>query len=55
LDAATGLTITVIVDTSSAMKDVNEFQSYAMQVLEDVRAAYAAAEQELFPGTRRSV
>jgi len=55
LDAATGLTITVKVDTTSARQDVYEFQRYALQVLEDIRAAYASAEQDLFPGGRRSV
>ena len=55
MDAATGLTITVKVDTTSARQDVYEFQRYALQVLEDIRAAYAATEQDLFPGARRSV
>jgi len=55
MDTATGLTITVKVDTSSAMQDVSEFQRYALQVLEEIRAAYAAVEQDLFPGSGRNV
>jgi len=55
LDAATGLTITVKVDTTSARQDVYEFQRFALQVLEDIRAAYAAAGQDILPGARRSV
>lgn len=55
MDTTTGLTITVKVDTSSAMQDVSEFQRYALQVLEEIRAAYAAAEQDLFPGAGRSI
>jgi hypothetical protein len=55
MDAATGLTITVKIDTSSARQDVHEFQRYALQVLEDIRAAYAAMENDLLPGARRSV
>ncbi len=55
MDATTGLTITIKVDTTSARQDVYEFQRFALQVLEDIRAAYAAAEQDLFPGLKRSV
>ena len=55
MDAATGLIITVKVDTTSARQDVYEFQRFALQVLEEIRAAYAAAEQDLFPGAGRSV
>ena len=55
MNTATGLTITVKVDTSSAMQDVNEFQRYALQVLEEIRAAYAAAEKDLFQGVGRNV
>lgn len=55
MDAATDLTITVKVDTSSAIQDVNEFQRYALQVLDEIRAAYAAAEQDLLTGVGRNV
>lgn len=55
MDTATGLTITVKVDTSSAIQDVNEFQRYALQVLDEIRAAYAAVEQDLLTGVGRNV
>ncbi len=55
MDTATGLTITVKVDTSSAMQDVSEFQRYALQVREEIRAAYAAVEKDFFPGAGRNV
>ncbi len=55
MDTSAGLTITVKVDTSSAMQDVREFQRYAFQVLDEIRTAYAAMEQDLIPGAGRSV
>ncbi len=43
MDVQTELTITVKVDTSSARQEVSDFQSYALRVLEEIRAAYASA------------
>ncbi len=43
MDALTDLTITVKVDTSQARQEVADFRSYAMGVLDEIRAAYAAA------------
>ncbi len=43
MDALTDLTITVKVDTSQARQEVSDFRSYAMSVLDEIRAAYAAA------------
>ncbi len=55
MEAATGHTVTIKVDTLSARQEVEEFQRYALQVLEEIRAAYASAGQELFPAARRSL
>ncbi len=43
MDALTDLTITVKVDTSQARQEVADFRSYAMGVLDEIRAAYVAA------------
>jgi hypothetical protein len=42
MDALTDLTITVKVDTAQARQEVEEFRSYAMRVIDEIRAAYAA-------------
>jgi len=42
MDVPTDLTITVKVDTALARQEVYNFQQYALRVLEEVRAAYAA-------------
>ena len=42
MDSMTDLTITVKVDTAQALREVADFQQYAMQVLDEIRAAYAS-------------
>ena len=43
MDALTDLVITVKVDTSQARQEVDDFRNYALRVLDEIRAAYAAA------------
>ncbi|HEX9860059.1 MAG TPA: hypothetical protein VGB23_02575 [Nitrospirota bacterium] len=45
MDQITGLAITVRVDTADARREVEEFRRYALGVIEELRAAYAAAGQ----------
>ena len=42
MEAITDLTITVSVDTSAARQEVAEFRRYALQAIEEIRAAYAS-------------
>lgn len=47
MDSMTDLTITVNVDTAPARREIADFQLYAMQVLEEMRAAYASFGPEM--------
>ena len=42
MDSVTDLSITVKVDTVPARREIADFQRYAMQVLEEIRSAYAS-------------
>lgn len=42
MESPVELTITILVDTEQALQDVAEFKSYAMQVLDDIKSAYAS-------------
>jgi len=42
MEAMTELTITVNVDTAAARREVDEFRRYALQAVEEIRAAYAS-------------
>ncbi len=54
MNSVTDLTITVNVDTAPARREIADFQLYAMQVLDEIRAAYASAlpdmQQDGIPG-----
>jgi hypothetical protein len=42
MESPVELTITIKVDTAQAVRDVAEFQRYALQVMDEIRSAYAA-------------
>jgi len=44
MDVLTDLTITVKVDTNAARQEVSDFKKYALEAVEEVRAAYASLE-----------
>lgn len=50
MDQITGLTITVRVDTAEARREVDEFRRYAIGVIEELRALYAAVGQPASSG-----
>lgn len=50
MEQPTGLTITVKVDTTEARREVERFRSYALGVIAEIRAAYAAAAGMAQPG-----
>lgn len=47
MDALTDLTITVTVDTASARQEIADFRQYALQVIDELKAAYAAASSQV--------
>jgi len=46
MEVTTELKIEVLVDTSSARREVEEFRRYALGVVDEVRAAFAVATAE---------
>ncbi|HLB25988.1 MAG TPA: hypothetical protein VJM83_06630 [Nitrospirota bacterium] len=51
MDAHDGLTLTVRIDTTQARQEVAEFRRYALQALDEIRAAYASLGPVAAPET----